>query len=127
MLEHNKPDITEAGDYDNSSEKMRKLFQEAKAEVAELGGIEAFQNGEWLLRLIQKSFKNYWERANADYFRKKYPSKNDDFIAAKLIGVAALNAGLLGGITGLAVSVDEVIGIDLLRNSSILSVCSTPT
>lgn len=58
---------------------------------------------------MQKSFKNYWERANAEYFRDKYKSQDNDFIAKRLIEVAARNSGILGVVTGAAVSTDEIV------------------
>lgn len=96
---------------DTPPEKIRQLLGDAKSEAVELGGWEAFKNGEWLLRLIEKSFRAYWQHANADYFRSKYPGKEDDFIAKKLIGLAAGNAALLGTVTGTAISADEIIGV----------------
>jgi uncharacterized protein (DUF697 family) len=91
--------------------KIRKHLEEAKKDYEELGGWQTFKSGNWLFKLIQKSFNNYWERANVEYFQQKYKTKNKDDIAAKLISVAARNASLLGGVTGAAVSTDEIVGI----------------
>ena len=82
----------------------------AKRDYAALGGWQAFKSGEWLHSLVQRSFKNYWERADAEYFRRKYPNYDDAAIAKKLIAVAAKNASLLGGAVGAAVSTDEIAG-----------------
>jgi len=90
---------------------VREFLEESKSEVTEFGGWQSFKSGEWLLRLIQKSFKNYYERANAEYFWTKYASKDEDYIADKLISVAAKNASILGAIVGAAVSTDEIIGL----------------
>jgi len=90
---------------------IKRKFEEAKKEVTDLGGPKAFKSGEWLLNLVRKSFKNYWERANADYFRDKYKTKDNDFIAKRLTEVAARNAGILGGVTGAVVSADEIVAI----------------
>lgn len=103
----NEDDGTEPAGKDG----MRARFEEAKKDYAKFGGWESFKSGEWLLTLIQKSFKNYFEKANSEYFRKKYKSKDTEFIAKKLIGVAAKNAALLGGLTGLVVSADEIVAI----------------
>jgi uncharacterized protein (DUF697 family) len=92
-------------------EGMRTRFEEAKKDYKDFGGWKSFKSGEWLLTLIRKCFKNYFERANAEYFRKKYKSRDVDFIAKKLIKVAAKNAAILGGLTGLLVSTDEVVAL----------------
>jgi len=89
---------------------IKRKFEEAKKEITRLGGLKAFKSGEWLLNLVRKSFKNYWERANADSFRDKYKTKDDDFIAKRLTEVAARNAGILGGVTGAVISTDEIFG-----------------
>jgi len=91
-------------------ESMRRQLEEAKKDIQELGGLDAFKSGKWLLELIKKSFKNYWERANANYFRSKYPSKDTEFIVNRLTEVAARNAGILGALTGVIVSADEIVG-----------------
>ena len=82
-----------------------------KKEFADLGGWDAFKSGEWFLRLFSKSFRNYYERGTSQYFQEKYPGRTPDFIAAKLISVAARNAMLLGAATGAAVSVDEAVTV----------------
>ena len=92
-------------------EGIRKKWGEAKKEIMELGGWQGFKSGAWLLRLIRKSFGNYYERANAAYFRKKYPSLDNDAIAKKLIRVAARNSAILGAVVGAAVSTNEIIAI----------------
>lgn len=92
-------------------ENLRQQIQDAKKDVQELGGLQAFKSGQWLFELIKRSFKNYWERANADYFREKYKSKDTDFVVSRLIEVASRNAGILGALTGVAVSTDEIVGI----------------
>ena len=98
-------------DDDENKEGIKEQLKNAKDEVVELGGISAFKSGEWLFRLIQKSFRNYWERANADYFKSKYASKDEDFLAKKLTKVAARNASLIGATTGAVVSTDEIVAL----------------
>ena len=90
---------------------IRKRLEEAKQEYDELGGWKAFKSGEWLWLLIQKSFKNYWERATVEYFRAKYGTADAEKIAEKLIVVAAKNAAILGAVTGAIVSTDEIVAI----------------
>jgi uncharacterized protein (DUF697 family) len=89
--------------------KLRQMLEEAKHDVEELGGIAAFKTGEWVLALVQKSFKSYFANANGDYFRAKYKTSDNDFVADKLIAVGVGNATLLGGLTGLAISGDELL------------------
>src|SRR5262249_52254410 len=107
-----------------NKKSTNRRIEEAKHDYAELGGWQALKSGEWLPNLIQRSFNNYWERANAEYFRKKYPNSDTQEITKKLIGVAAKNASLLGGITGAAISADEIAalgsaGISLPANLTI--------
>jgi len=95
----------------DKKDAIRKWLEEAKREYDVLGGWKAFKSGEWLWLLIQKSFKNYWERATVEYFRAKYGTADAENIAEKLIAVAAKNAAILGAITGAAVSIDETVAI----------------
>jgi uncharacterized protein (DUF697 family) len=97
------------GSKSEDENSIKSWIAKAKEEIAELGGLVGFKSGEWLFALVQKSFKNYWEHANAEYFRNKYPSKDNDDIAKRLISVAARNAGLLGVVTGAVVSTDEIV------------------
>lgn len=90
---------------------LRKSLKLAASEILELGGIRAFRNGDWLLNLIPRSFKNYSERATPEYLRAKYPGLSREQIAQKLIGIAATNAALVGGVAGAAVSVDELFTV----------------
>lgn len=94
-----------------SDEESVSVDSNAKAEVEALGGWESFKSGEWFPKLVAKSFRNYYERASAEYFTAKYPGKDRAFVAGKLVSVAARNAALLGGGTGLAVSTDEIVAI----------------
>jgi len=90
---------------------IRKWLEEALKNYSELGGWKTFKSGEWLWAIIDKSFKNYWERATAAYFYTKYPNLDVDQIAKKLIAVAAKNASILGGITGGTASTNEIVGL----------------
>lgn len=90
---------------------IKRAYEKAKAEIEGIGGWEAFKSGEWFLRLIRRSFKNYFEKANAEFFHKKYPTLSTDSLVKKLIQVAARNSGLLGAIVGAAVSADEIAAI----------------
>jgi uncharacterized protein (DUF697 family) len=85
--------------------------EDSKKEFGDLGGWHAFKGGEWFLRLFAKSFRNYYERGTSEYFKHKYSSKSRDFIAAKLISVAARNSMLLGAGTGAVVSTDGIVGL----------------
>ena len=95
-----------------SKKRLKEMFDNAKAEIEELGGREAFiKTGDWVLALIKKSFRNYFEKANIEYFRSKYSNGDNEYIASKLISLSAKNASLLGGITGAAITADEIIAI----------------
>jgi hypothetical protein len=86
---------------------IRKQFNESIDQVKSMG-IKALKSGEWLMPLIQKSFKAYYDNASAEYFCNKYPGLSDEKIIKKLISVCARNASILGGVTGAAVSANEI-------------------
>lgn len=94
---------------DGKLAKLRAMLEEAKRDVEQLGGVAAFKTGEWVLPLVQKSFKNYFANANDEYFRSKYKTSDNTFITDKLIAVATSNATTLGALTGLAISGDELL------------------
>lgn len=83
----------------------------AQEEIPQLGGLQAFRSGDWLLQLIRKSFQNYSERATPECLRSKYPELSREQITQKLIDLAAANAALAGGLTGAAISMDELLAL----------------
>jgi uncharacterized protein (DUF697 family) len=93
----------------NSS--VRAALKLAKDKFAEIGGLRAFRNNEWLWKLVEKALVNYIQHATPEYFRTKYPELNQDEIARKLIDLACKNAALAGGITGAAMSADELLAL----------------
>jgi hypothetical protein len=95
----------------NEEESLKSQLGAAGQEYRELGGWAAFRSGEWLALLIGKSFANYWERAHAEYFQKKYGTMDVDILASKLTSVAAKNAALLGGVAGAMVTADEITAV----------------
>ena len=90
---------------------LKRELEKAKGDLTELGGWEALKSGDWLLRLIQRSFKAYYTNANEGYFRAKYPKLNADQIANKLVSVASRNASLLGIVVGATISADEIVTV----------------
>ncbi|MCJ7483976.1 MAG: EcsC family protein [Thermodesulfovibrionales bacterium] len=96
---------------EDEKESIKEQLQKTKEEYKELGGWESFRKGEWLWKLIDKAFKNYFEKADVEYFQKKYNTKDREKLAKKLISVAAKNASILGGITGIVISADEIVAI----------------
>jgi len=95
----------------NSKDDIKKKLSEAKRDYKEVGGWSSFKSGQWLWQIIQKSFSNYWNNANVKYFESKYGTKDTEQLAKKLISVAAKNSAVLGGVTGAAISADEIITI----------------
>lgn len=106
-------------DHVSIASSIRAQFEKVKAEFDAAGGAAALKSGEWLSALIGKSFKNYWDSANVEYFRNKYEGCDRDEIARKLIHVTAKNAAILGGIVGAAISVDEVATLTTLGGGGI--------
>jgi hypothetical protein len=92
-------------------ESLRARLYGAKEAVVKLGGLHAFRTGEWVLNVISGSFRKYYERADGEYFRKKYPGRNTAFISRKLISVACKHATLIGTVVGAMVSADELVGL----------------
>jgi len=90
---------------------IKQQLAEAKRDYEEVGGWQSFKSGEWLFKIVHKSFSNYFNKANVEYFESKYGTKDKEIIAKKLIAVAAKNAAILGGVTGAAISSDELVAI----------------
>src|SRR5438270_734024 len=90
---------------------VAKWISDARREIEQLGGWPAFKSGEWLPNLIRAAFKAYYQNANPEYLRKKYPRADDNKIIRKLTKIAARNAAIAGAITGAAVSLDEIIAL----------------
>jgi hypothetical protein len=59
---------------DDTAESLRNKVKHAKAEANELRGWQALKTGEWHFKLKKKSFNNYRERGNAEYFKNEYYS-----------------------------------------------------
>jgi uncharacterized protein (DUF697 family) len=88
-----------------------RWIAQARREIGKLGGWGGFKSGEWLPNLVRAAFNAYYENANPEYLRKKYPRASDKKIIGKLTTIAARNAAIVGGITGAAVSVDEILAL----------------
>lgn len=90
---------------------LRADWEWAKGALANLGGWAGLKSGSWFYDFARSTFRTYYERATPEYLREKYPGKGADFIADRLIRVAAKNAMLLGSVTGAAISADELAGL----------------
>jgi len=90
--------------------EIKKQLSEAMGEYKQLGW-KSLKSGQWLWPIIQKSFASYFKNANVEYFESKYGTKDKEILSKKLISVAAKNAALVGGVTGAAVSADEITAI----------------
>ena len=106
----------------NLKDDIKRQLSDAKRDYIEAGGWSSFKSGQWLWQIIQKSFSNYWNNANTEYFISKYGTKDKEIISKKLIAVAAKNAAILGGVTGAAISTDEIIAIATKRGGGIATV-----
>lgn len=95
----------------NLKDDIKEQLAEAKNDFKEIGGWSSFRSGQWLWQIIQKSFVNYWQNANTEYFETKYGTKDRKKLSNKLIAVAAKNSAILGGVTGAAISADEIVAI----------------
>jgi uncharacterized protein (DUF697 family) len=59
--------------------------------------------------LIRRYFKKYWETLEERYFHEVYGTDDKDAIANRLIKTFSRNASLLGALTGLIMSADEIV------------------
>jgi hypothetical protein len=91
---------------ENSLDKNKLV--KIKGEVEELGGITSFKNGDWLLKLVQKSFSAYYENATPEFFAAKYPDLDQEGIYRKLTKAAVRQSALAGAGSGLFVSANEI-------------------
>ena len=73
-----------------------------------LGGIQGLRDGSWLSKLFVEAFQSFWDKANPDYFRAKYPKLSDDDIGRKIIAIASKNAGSVGLASATAMSAGEI-------------------
>jgi len=90
---------------------LRKDFEWAKDALAGMGGWAGLKSGTWFYEFARSTFRTYYERATPEYLKEKYPGADAEFIADRLIRVAAKNAMLLGSVTGAAISADELAGL----------------
>ena len=81
------------------------------SEYEELGGWQSFKNGDWFHRLVARALRNYWQSADAGYFRAKYPNDTDDQLARRMTSLACKNAMGIGVATGTAMSTNEIVGL----------------
>jgi len=124
-------EIKELRNEKNKKNDIKRQLADAKRDYKEIGGWPSFKSGQWLWQIIQKSFANYWKNANVEYFESKYGTKDKAKIANKLISVTAKNSSILGGLTGAAISADEIVaistggegGIGLPANIAIAAAC----
>jgi uncharacterized protein (DUF697 family) len=104
---------------DDDDKGISQEVSEAKATVGDIGGWQAFKSGQWFGALVQKSFRNYWDRANVEYFEKKYGTSDKEKLAKKLTSVATRNSAILGGITGATMSADEIAALATLGEAGV--------
>jgi len=90
---------------------LRQDFEWAKDALSGLGGWAGLKSGNWFYEFARSTFRTYYERATPEYLQEKYPGEDAEFIADRLIRVAAKNAMLLGSLTGVAISADEMAGL----------------
>ncbi len=90
---------------------IKKAIGETLELVKQPGLAIGDKANEIFIKAISDSIAAYEKNANKDYFQKKYPGKSKEFIEEKLIKVSASNSGLLGGITGAAISAQEIAGL----------------
>ena len=103
MARRNGPEVVRE---DGAS--LREDWEWAKGALSGLGGWAGLKSGAWFYDFARSTFRTYYERATPEYLQAKYPGQGTEFIADRLIGLAAKNAMLLGSVTGAAISADEL-------------------
>jgi EcsC protein family len=90
--------------------KKRDL-EKQKKQIEELGGLSAFRSGDWLPKLVARSFRSYYENATPEYFQAKYPKLTREQILNKIRKAAMRQAALVGGGSGLLMSSNELLAL----------------
>ncbi len=90
---------------------VRQDIEWAKDALVGLGGWAGLKSGTWFYEFARSTFRTCYARATPEYLQEKYPGEDAEFIADRLIRVAAKNAMLLGSVTGAAISADELAGL----------------
>nr|AGU01668.1 hypothetical protein [uncultured bacterium] len=98
-------------DKKNLKDSIRRELKEAAKDIVRLGGWQDFRSGDWVFRLIERTFRRKSESAASESIFAKYPGHTHEQIAHKLIGAASKKAALAGAITGAAVSADELVAL----------------
>lgn len=73
--------------------------------------VEDVKSGEWFVMLFQKAVQSYDRNVRAEYFQQKYPGLSPDEIADILIPVTVKYATIAGGITGAAVTANQIAAL----------------
>jgi uncharacterized protein (DUF697 family) len=102
---------SDSGEPRGETSNLRDDWEWAKGALAGLGGWSGLKSGSWFYDFARTTFRTYYERATPEYLQAKYPGKDVEFIADRLIAIAAKNALLLGSVTGAAISADELAGL----------------
>ncbi|HIE53573.1 MAG TPA: hypothetical protein EYP90_00060 [Chromatiaceae bacterium] len=101
------PDIDDIAQDEAVKAAVSAELKEAK-EFAKTLDIDDVKSGQWFLILLQKVILAYNRNTSAEYFQKKYPGLSPDDIADKLTSVTVTYATIAGGITGAAVTVNQI-------------------
>ncbi|HMD30907.1 MAG TPA: EcsC family protein [Candidatus Acidoferrales bacterium] len=110
MARRNEPEAVRHTAREDAA-SLREDWEWAKGALSGLGGWAGLKSGSWFYDFARSTFRTYYERATPEYLQEKYPGKDAEFIADKLISIAAKNAMLLGSVTGAAISADELAGL----------------
>jgi uncharacterized protein (DUF697 family) len=95
----------------NSSDMDKTKLEAIKKDMEALGGVSSLNSGDWLLKLVQKSFSAYYSNATPEFFRAKYPGLGADAIFKKLRKSAVRQSGLAGAGCGALMSVNEIMAL----------------
>lgn len=92
---------------------ITNMIKETREAILKSGFTAKETANEWFMKLVFQSMKAYSKNANHDYFSKKYPGKDNEFIEQKLIKTAVAHATMLGGVAGAFISAEYVPAVTL--------------
>jgi tellurite resistance protein len=104
------PNIDDITPDEVAKAKVSSELEEARS-FAKTLTIEDVKSGQWFIALLQKVVQSYDRNASASYLQQKYPGLPPDEIADKLTSITVSYATIAGGITGAAVTANQIAAL----------------
>ena len=104
------PNIDDVTPDEVADAEVASELEEAKR-FAKTLTIEDVKSGQWFIALFQRVAQSYDRNARAEYFQQKYPGLPPDEIADILIPVVVKYATIVGAITGVAATANQIAAL----------------